>query len=67
MIECHLYLIGMCGEASLDSKRDAVGNEGGGGSKFKELLNLYHQIISDLNQSPSDISSDGVLKIILSP
>ena len=34
---------------------------------FKLSLSLYHRIISDPYQSPSDILSDVLLKIILSP
>ena len=37
------------------------------GVKYFEMLTFCHRIISDPNQSPSDISSDVLLKIILSP
>ena len=37
------------------------------GEKYFEMLSFCHRIISDPNQSQSDISSDGLLKIILSP
>ena len=37
------------------------------GAKCFEMLSFCHRIISDPNQSPSDISSDVLLKIILSP
>ena len=36
-------------------------------SKIFELLSFHHRIISDPNESPSDILSDEVLKIVLSP
>ena len=37
------------------------------GVKYFEMLTFCHRIISDPNQSPSDISSDVLLKIVLSP
>ena len=37
------------------------------GAKYFEMLPFCHWIISDPNQSPSDIPSDVLLKIILSP
>ena len=37
------------------------------GVKYFEILTFCHRIISDPNQSPSDISSNVLLKIILSP
>ena len=37
------------------------------GVKYFEMLTFCHRIISDPNQSPSDISSDVLLKVILSP
>ena len=37
------------------------------GVKYFEMLTFCHRMISDPNQSPSDISSDVLLKIILSP
>ena len=37
------------------------------GAKYFEMLSFCHRIISDPNQSPPDISSDVLLKIILSP
>ena len=47
------------------------GRRGGGtvwfGEKYFEMLSFCHRIISDPNQSPSDISSDVLLKILLSP
>ena len=33
IIALYLYSMGRCGAASLDSKRDAVGKEGGGGGQ----------------------------------
>ena len=36
-------------------------------SKIFELLSFHYRIISDPHESPSDILSDVVLKIILSP
>ena len=45
--------------------------EGGGivwfGVKYFDMLTFCNRIISDPNQSPSDVSSDVLLKIILSP
>ena len=37
------------------------------GAKYFEMLSFCHRIISDPNQSLSNISSDVPLKIILSP
>ena len=37
------------------------------GAKYFETLSFCHQIISDPNQSPSDMSSDVPLEIISSP
>ena len=36
-------------------------------AKYSKLLSLYHRIISDPYRSPSDILSDVLCKIILSP
>ena len=36
------------------------------GAKYFEMLTVCHRIISDPNHSPTDISSDVLLKIILS-
>ena len=36
-------------------------------AKYLKLLSLYHRIISDPYQSPSDILSDVLSMIILSP
>ena len=37
------------------------------GAKCFEILSFCHRMIYDPNQGPSDISSDVLLKIILSP
>ena len=48
-------------------ERSPVIDGGEGCGKIFELLSFHHRIISDPNESPSDILSDVVLKIILSP